>query len=390
LTTQKESCTRLSIATVQVHIVDPTANTPPYDHALCTALAGAGAQVELHTSRFVHGPVPRPDGYRVRETFSRLSTRLGASAPRARRALRLAEHAPDMLRYRRRALGADVVHFQWVPLERLDRRLLPDRPLVLTVHNVDPRRLRLGLFRVGRELASRMDAIVVHSAHDAERLAGELGLPRERVHVIPHGAFDYLTRLPEERPLPEELAAVERPVVLFFGLVRPYKGVDVLLSAFAEVPDAELWVVGGGEVGLDPAPARELRRLAEQAPGRVRFVSHWVTDPEIPAYFRRADLVVLPFRQAAPSGVMHTALAFGKPLVLSRLGAFADIGERYGAARLVEPEDPHELAGAIRELLGDPERRGRMGEAAQRVAREELSWEAVGRRTLDLYAGLTR
>jgi glycosyltransferase involved in cell wall biosynthesis len=373
---------------VQVHIVDPTANTPPYDHALCAALAGAGADVELHTSRFVHGPVPRPDGYLVRESFSRLSTRLAASAPRLRRGLRLAEHPPDMLRYRRRARAADVVHFQWVPLERLDRRLLPERPRVLTVHNVDPRRLRLGLFRVGRELAARMDAIVVHSEHDAARLADELALPGERIAVIPHGAFDYLTRLPEERPLPPELAAVEAPVVLFFGLVRPYKGVDVLLRAFAEVPDAELWIVGGGEVALDPAPQAELRRLAELAPGRVRFVSHWVTDPEIPAYFRRADVVALPFRQAAPSGVMHTALAFGKPLVLTRLGAFADVGERHGAARLVEPEDPAGLATALREVLGDPERRRRMGEAAARAAREDFSWESVGERTLDLYRQL--
>ena len=64
------------------------------------------------------------------------------------------------------------------------------------------------------------------------------------VHVIPHGAFEHLTHQPDERPLPPELAAVEGPVVLCFGVVRPYKGVDVLVEAFRAVEGAELWVVG--------------------------------------------------------------------------------------------------------------------------------------------------
>src|SRR5204863_202777 len=89
------------------------------------------------------------------------------------------------------------------------------------------------------------DAVVVHSEHGAARLRDELGVDGSRVRVIPHGAFDYLTRLPEERSLPPELAAVERPVVLFFGLLRPYKGLDVLLDA---------WRAVGAGGGADPRP----------------------------------------------------------------------------------------------------------------------------------------
>src|SRR2546429_631222 len=117
----------------------------------------------------------------------------------------------------------------------------------------------------------------------------ELGVPPERVHVIPHGAFDYLTRTPEERPLPDDLASVEGPVVLFFGLLRPYKGVDVLIEAFREVQGAELWVVG-----MPRMPIERLRELARQARSPVRFVDRFVTDPEIPADFRPADPGVLP------------------------------------------------------------------------------------------------
>src|SRR5664280_167898 len=94
---------------MRVHIVDPSAYTPPYDHALSAALAAAGADVELFTSRFAYGPVPAPQGYLRHEFFYR-STRAARGdsrvAQRTRRALKLAEHVPDMLRYRRRARRA--------------------------------------------------------------------------------------------------------------------------------------------------------------------------------------------------------------------------------------------------------------------------------------------
>src|SRR5918998_3329607 len=219
---------------VRVHLIDPSGDVLPYDHALAAALVRRGVGVELVTSRFVHGEPPAPVGYGVTESFYRLATRLGDRAPRRRRALKAAEHVPDMLRYRRRGDEADVRHFQWLPLERIDGYLLPAaRPRVLTMHNVIRREA------VDLRLARRMDAVIAHTPHGADLLGGG-----ERVHVIPPGAFEHLTRLREEQPLPSELAAVEGPVVLHFGVVRPYKGVDVLVEAFRQVEDAELWVVG--------------------------------------------------------------------------------------------------------------------------------------------------
>ena len=106
-------------------------------------------------------------------------------------------------------------------------------------------------------------------------------------------------------------------MILCFGLVRPYKGVDVLLEAARELDGAEVWVVGMPRMDLAP-----LRALAERCRARVRFVDRFITDPEIPAYFRRADLVVLPYRQIEQSGVLYTALAFGKPIVASAIGGF--------------------------------------------------------------------
>jgi hypothetical protein len=108
-------CTRLLSRSMRVHVLDPSAYTPPYDHALCRALGEAGVQVELFTSRFAYGRAPAPVSYTRREFFYRRShapTRVGARS-RAGLALKLAEHLPDMLRYRRASQQAELVHFQF-------------------------------------------------------------------------------------------------------------------------------------------------------------------------------------------------------------------------------------------------------------------------------------
>jgi glycosyltransferase involved in cell wall biosynthesis len=367
---------------MRAHVVDPAAYTPPYDHALCGALARAGAQVELVTTRFPYGPVPREQGYEVSERFYRRSSRPGAN-PKVRRLMRAAEHVPDMLRYRHRAPGeADVVHYQWLPIPALDRRLLaPVHPRVFTMHW----RLPDPASRVGRTLMAllaEMDAVVAHSEHGIRRLSADFGVDPGRIEVIPHGAFDYLTRQDDERPLPEELRAAEGPVILAFGLVRPYKGTDLLLEAFAEIDDAELWIVGMPRMDMGP-----LRELASKANGTVRFVDRFVSDPEIPAFMRRADVVALPYRNIEQSGVLYTALAFGRPLVLSDVGGFPEVAE-LGAARIVPRDDPAALAAALRELLADPAERERLGAGALAAARGRYSWDEIGRRTLALYQRL--
>jgi glycosyltransferase involved in cell wall biosynthesis len=370
---------------MRVHLVDPSAFTPPYDHALAAGLARAGLDVELITSRFLYGPTPRPVGYRVDERFYGASARPRARG-RARMAVKLAEHVPEMLAYRRAARRADVVHFQWLTVQPVDWALLPSgMPRVLTAHDVIPREPRPGQLAATRRLVHAMDAVVVHSEHGAGRLEHELGLPRERIRVIAHGAFDHYTRIADPTPLPDELARVRGPVILCFGLMRPYKGIDVLLEAFRDVPGAELWVVGMPRMPLEP-----LRELAARAPGTVRFVPRFVGDDELPAYFRRADAVVLPYREIDQSGVLYTALAFGKPLVLTGVGGFTEVGERHGAARLVPPGDPAALADALNQLIGDPAERERLGAAAARAAADEYSWDAIARRTAELYAELLR
>ncbi|MEX0973498.1 MAG: glycosyltransferase family 4 protein [Solirubrobacterales bacterium] len=366
---------------MKVQLVDPSAFTPPYDRALAAALARQHIEVELLTSHFPYAPVPEAQGYRVAETFYRGAAKRGLGGP-ARRVAKLAGHLPDMLRLRR-ILDADVVHYQWLTLPRLDSRLLPpQRPRAMTAHYILPPRPSRRQLAAARRTFGAMDAVVAHSEHGARRLREAVGLDPARIRVIHHGAFDYLTRLPEEKPLPAELEGAEGPVILFFGLLRPYKGIDTLLEAFRQVKGAELWIVGNPR--MDVAP---LESLAAEAPGRVRFLPRFIEDAEIPAIMRRADVVALPYRDAEHSGVLYAALAFGKPLVLGAVGGFPEVAEQ-GAARLVPPADPAALAATLTELIDDESARTELAGAATHAATTSYSWDEAASQTLTLYRQL--
>ena len=362
---------------VHVHVVDPPAYTPPYDRALSGALARQGAEVTLVTAPFAFGPVTPADGYEVDERFGRHLP--GSSGSPLRAAARAITDPLEMAGYRRAAREADVVHFQWLALPAIDSRLLPDRPLVITAHDVIPREPHPGQVAGLRRALGRADAVVVHSQDGRRRLQSGLGIDPERIHVIEHGAFTHLRELPAPAPLPPELEGVEGPVALLFGLMRPYKGIEVAIEAWKGIDDAELWVVG--------MPRMDIEHIRAAAPSNVRFVDRFVDDAEIPALFQRADLALLPYLEIDQSGVCFTAMAFGTPMVLSAVGGFPEIAKA-GAAELVEPGDVLGLRATVRSLLDDPDARARLASEASRLTRERFDWDRIAALHMELYEEL--
>ena len=329
---------------MRIDVVDPSAFTPPYDNALCAALARAGADVRLVTSAFAYGDAPALPGYRIDERFYRFAR--GGPGSQLRRVTKALEHVPDMLAYGRAAAG--VAHFQWLPMQWIDGHLLPrKRKLVLTTHDLLPREARPGQAGAQRRLYERVDAVVVHSDYGRSQLVDRLGVDPGRVHVIHHGAFDHLAALPDS-PLPPELARVEVPVVLFFGLLRPYKGLD---AARGLAGGTGRRAVGGGPAPDEACP-----------PSRptIRVVPRFVSDLELPALFRRADVVVLPYTRTERldfSGVLATALAFGARSLSAMWAASARL-------RLTAPRGSSRPPSARREVTAGarrarpPRRRG--------------------------------
>ena len=159
------------------------------------------------------------------------------------------------------------------------------RPLVLTAHDILPREPRPGQRRAQRRLYERFDAVVVHSEHGrraADRRAR--ASTRARVHVIPHGAFAHLAaRASPSRRCRAELARRERPVVLCFGLMRPYKGIDAAARGLARAStDAELWIVG--------MPRMDIAALRAGAPAGRALRAALRRRRRAAALLRRADL----------------------------------------------------------------------------------------------------
>jgi glycosyltransferase involved in cell wall biosynthesis len=176
--------------------------------------------------------------------------------------------------------------------------------------------------------------------------------------------------------------------LLFFGLLRRYKGLDVLLRAMPAVlravPDARLVVAG------DPLePAEPLVELARELglDGAVEWRLRFIEEPELGELFADAALTVLPYRQLDSSGVLATALGAGRPAVVTDVGSLGAIVAEHGAGRVVPPESPEALAEAIVELLADPAALAQAAEGARR-ARGALTWEASAEAHELLYAEL--
>ena len=343
---------------MRISVVDPAAYTPPYDRALCAALAAEGLEVELLTRPFRHGETPAADpGYALREHV------FGSSRT----------HPLRMAALGRRARG-DLLHFQWLPLQELDQLLLPrGRRTVLTAHDVLPREPRRFQAAAQRRLYDRVDAVVAHTEHSRVRLEA-LGIPAEKVHRIPHGAFTHLASVAPRRPS-ELTEPGERSVALFFGLLRPYKGLDVLLEAWQGLQaDSELWIVGAPRMALPPLP-----------PG-VRLVPRFVSEAEAVWCFIRADVVVLPYRQIEGSGVLFTALGLAKATLVSNVGGFSELG---AAVARVPPGDAAALRAELLRLLEDHGARRALERGAAEAVATTFAWGPIARTHRALYERIT-
>jgi glycosyltransferase involved in cell wall biosynthesis len=348
---------------VRVLLADPPAFTPPYDHELAAALARAGAEVELVTSRFRFGETPEPDGYARRESFYPLSSRVfGRSALRV--PVKVAEHPLGLASLRR--IHADVLHVQWMPAPELDAYLFrPHLPSVFTAHDLLPRRTahRTDLWR---RIFDRFDRIVVHSENGAETLA-EFGVDRERLRVIPHPVFP---SDPERRD--------DGRTVLAFGIIRPYKGLGDAIKAVREAGDARLLVAGDA---LEPVePYRAAANGLE-----VEWRLGYLAQPEIDRAFGEATVALFPYRpELDQSGALLQALGAGVPVVAYDVGGIAEPVRRFDAGRVVPAGDVGGLAAAVHELLSDGAAL-EQARAGARQAREELTWDAAAQAHLAVY-----
>jgi glycosyltransferase involved in cell wall biosynthesis len=345
---------------VRVVVADPPAFTPWYDHELASALARAGTDVELLTSRFRFGSVLAPDGYACDTGLYPLSSRIFKRS-RLRLPLKGVEHL-GVLRSLH-GVDADVLHIQWLAFPQLDVHMRLRSPSVFTAHDLLPRRTA-SKHDLWRRLLHRFDRVVVHSTRGREALA-ELGLDAT---VIPHPVYPSSAQ-----------RADDGRTLLALGVVRPYKGLADAIEATRRLPDARLLVAG------DPAMPLDGLRDAERVEWRLGFLSQGELDRAL----GDATIAVFPYRaELDQSGALLQALGAGVPAVVYDVGGLAEPIRVFGAGRVVPAGDVEALTAAVRSLLESPAELAAARSGAER-ARGELTWDAAAAAHLALYRTLT-
>ena len=370
-----------------IALIDPGAYTPPYDDRLASSLAERGHDVHLLTAPFRFGETPRAEGYHREELFFRLSSSLFRSAPRSpwRLPLKAIEYIPGTKRLRRRIeeLDPDVVHFQWL-VRRPDidlrwlRTIAARRRTAFTAHDL----WAMLESRPGewQRVFEAVDRVIVHSRRGVDELT-HLGLAKDRIVRIPHPAFDS-----EQTPDP---APPTGSTLLVFGVIRTYKGIDLLLRALPEiartVPEARLIVAGDPQDPVGPLQAlSDHLGIANLVEWRLAFQ----TETKIDTLMAEATVVVLPYRhQVDSSGVLARALGHGRPVVATSVGNLGETVQEFGAGEVVPPEDVGALATACIRLLTDVGARERATQGAL-SARRALTWQASAQLHEQMYAGI--
>ena len=198
------------------------------------------------------------------------------------------------------------------------------------------------------------------------------------VRLVPHPTYDFTTEAPPDRETARrELGITETQVALFFGFIKGYKGLMVLLEAVPRIQaelgdDFRLLVVG--DFYEDPEPYR--RRIAELAIGdRLTVVEGYVPNEDVPRYFVAADVVVLPYLTATQSGIVQIAYRYDRPVVTTNVGGLPEFVEEGKTGFMVPPGDPEALARGVVRFFREADT-GAMATAIAR-RRAATSWERM-------------
>ncbi len=385
----------------RVFLMDLWSTVPYYTAYLARALQRAGVQVQVGAITYYLDPQCfRGRGVRLDPGCLDIAGRL--RLPKLlRRVLKLAEGTLNMAALVVRFLISppEVVHVQFLPLLRsrmpLDLWFVRfcawrGARTVLTVHDLLPHDTGTAHLALYRSLYGSMDRLICHSPHVRARLEQEMGIAPEKVAVIPHGPFFYDMPFGNAADVRRSLNVLPgQRMVLWQGILFPYKGVDLLLEAWQQVEqraeDLCLVVLGTG----DPALLEALRSQAEQLGlTRVRFHFRFCTVEELVAAYRAADAVVYPYRAITTSGALATGLALGVPIVASDLPVFREVLRDGENALLVDPTDAGALASALCRLASDDCLREKLREQVRSMQFGEESWRAIAQATLATYRAI--
>jgi glycosyltransferase involved in cell wall biosynthesis len=380
-------------ADLSVLMVDPSLYTLPYDDHLCAALTRVGCDVTLTCRVLRTGERFLPIEYPRQRHFYGLSERLRTHnfpAP-IQQSIKGLEHLFNMARLD--TASASVVHFQWLPVPRMDRmflrRLRRKLPLVLTVHDTDPYNSspvsplqKNGLL----EAMNEFDQLIVHTDWSRKRLLDQ-GIAPSKISVVPHGVLS-APFAPTSKNSTSAGASGNRTTVLLFGKIKPYKGYDTLLGALKLIAPTQrkrLRILIAGEPCMDMAPLlHEIE--AAQLNDIIEFRLGFLPAELMPDIFSTADVFAFPYHQIDASGAFFECLPYGKPIIASRVGVFAELLQDRKHGHLVQPGNASELARVLSGIEPTSPIYRDMCESVVTLAKNLRTWDDIAQLTIRVYA----
>ncbi len=296
----------------------------------------------------------------------------------------------------------DVVQFSIIqfPFQSFFLYRMRRSGLTLTqiCHEFEPRETRfLSVQRINRVLSRSVyrtfEVMFFHGEASAERFRKLFGEPPGEVRIIP---FGNQTLIAEVADAGGDLRTrygipADRQVVLFFGGLRPSKGLPDLIDAFAVIRrtiEASLLIAGFPSTDFDTDGL--VARAHQNGIGDdVTVDARYLPLEDIGPLVRTGTVVVLPYRSATASGVLQMAYAFGRPVITTDVGDLPESVDEGETGFVVPAGDADELAGAITKVLSDPSGAARMGEAARQAAKDRFAWDPIAQEILDAYEGLS-
>ena len=291
---------------------------------------------------------------------------------------------------------ADVVHFQFFRRERIECLYFPfirllSQKLIFTAHNIIPHehtKLDIYLRYLVYKSATK---IIVHTPSIKQAMLEMFSISEEKVFVVPA-----VLPISEERDasITKELSreklnlSDDDQIILFFGYIREYKGLDILLKAFDSVKpnhkDLKLIVAGR------PHTPELLQQYTAQIDGlssqdSIIFIPEFIPDEEVDFYFRAADIVAVPYKQIYLSGVLQVAFSYGKPILATNVGNFKDLIISGENGYITNQNTVEEFAEIINLAFQNVDYLREMGHKAYEIHESHPDWQEIGTLTIDVY-----
>lgn len=287
-----------------------------------------------------------------------------------------------------------VVHAQWwshvlAPVYLIILLICKARrkKIIITVHNVLPHeKSRLNNF-LNRIIIPLGDKFIAHNIENKEIISKNFNIPSDKISVIPHGILQPVPVAGVSREESRKWLGIPQnnKVILHFGNIRDYKGLDVLLQALAlivaELKDVNLVIAGkcwGSFQKYDEIIERN--NLENFVVKKLDFIP----PSEVEHYFSASDVVALPYKYFdSQSGVGALALPFKKPMIVTNVGGLPDFVKDERAVAV--PNDSRDLASKIIHILRDKNLLAKLYEDSQDIAKE-YGWDEIAQRTLQIYS----